>query len=246
VRDARGAWHYTGAKRESLLPIALNIQLLSQGFDYSATLLWAISGAMIGARKGYAILGVFVLALVSSTGGGLLRDGLLLQDGPPRLLRSPAYLEIVLVATGLILFFGGRIRRLKWFDRAISAVDALGAGLYAVVGMNLALAAGLPTIAVVVVGMVNAVGGGVLRDLLIGAEPDLFKPGKPYALTALAGCILFVTLIKLAHASEEVADLATVGLTALLRVAAGALKLESTPLKAFEEDWLPPRHGSDE
>ena len=52
------------------MPLNPNIVLLSQGFDYSATLLWAVSGAMIGARKGYAILGIFVLALVSSTGGG--------------------------------------------------------------------------------------------------------------------------------------------------------------------------------
>jgi uncharacterized membrane protein YeiH len=200
---------------------------------------------MIGARRGYALLGVFVLALVSSTGGGLLRDGLLLQDGPPRLLRTPNYLAIFVVATGLILFFGGHIRRIRWFPRVISTVDALGAGLYAVVGMNLALAAGLPALAVIVVGMVNAVGGGILRDILIGAEPDLFKPGKPYALTALAGCVLFITLVKLVHVPPGIADLVTVATSAALRFAARWLKFESTPLRAFEDDWGTRRQGDD-
>ena len=66
--------------------------LLPLFFDYSATFLWAISGALLAARRGYAIMGVITLALVSSTGGGLLRDGFFIQDGPPALVRTPNYL----------------------------------------------------------------------------------------------------------------------------------------------------------
>ncbi len=58
-------------------------------FDVVATLFWAISGAMLGARRGFDILGIFIVAMVSSVGGGLLRDGFFLQDGPPRFLQSP-------------------------------------------------------------------------------------------------------------------------------------------------------------
>jgi uncharacterized membrane protein YeiH len=57
--------------------------LLPPFFDYSATFLWAISGALLAARRGYAIMGVITLAIVSSTGGGLLRDGLFTRTGHP-------------------------------------------------------------------------------------------------------------------------------------------------------------------
>ena len=66
--------------------------LLPPYFDYSATFLWAISGVLLGARRGYAILGIGTVALVSSTGGGLLRDGIFLQ-AIPTLVRTPVYLE---------------------------------------------------------------------------------------------------------------------------------------------------------
>lgn len=66
--------------------------------DYGATFLWAISGALVAARRGYDIAGVFTIALVTATGGGLLRDGLFLQNGPPELVQSPAYLVLVVVA----------------------------------------------------------------------------------------------------------------------------------------------------
>jgi uncharacterized membrane protein YeiH len=214
-----------------------NILLLSRYFDYSATILWAIGGAMIAARKGYAILGIFVLALISSTGGGLLRDGLFLQDGPPMLLRTPLYLMLIIAATATVLVFGRYIRRLAWFDSVIWVVDALGAGLYAAVGMNLALAAGLPPIAVVMVGMVNAVGGGILRDLLIGEEPDLFKPGIPYALAALGGCILFVFLTQILHVIQLYADVGTIAMVLLARIGAVRFGVRTKPLQAFEEDW---------
>ena len=57
-----------------------------QYFDYGATFLWAISGAVLGARRGFDVVGVLTVALVSAAGGGLLRDGFFMQDGPPRLL----------------------------------------------------------------------------------------------------------------------------------------------------------------
>lgn len=224
------------------MEIEPNIVLLSRYFDFGATLLWAIGGAMIGARKGYAILGIFVVALVSSTGGGLLRDGLFLQDGPPMLLRTPVYLLIIVAATAIVLFFGRFIRQLTWFGSVIWVVDALGAGLYAVVGMNFAVAAELPAIAVIMVGMVNAVGGGVLRDLLIGAEPDLFKPGMPYALAALGGCLLFLFSTHVVGIKQLYADILTVAFVLIARIAAVKFGVRTKPLRAFEEDWNHDRH----
>ena len=86
-----------------------HVFLLPSFFDYGATFLWAVTGALMGARRGYDFIGIFILAMVSSTGGGLLRDGVFLQDGPPVLVRSPVYLVIVLGGAVLVLLFGGRV-----------------------------------------------------------------------------------------------------------------------------------------
>jgi uncharacterized membrane protein YeiH len=218
-------------------PHTPDLYMLSRYFDYGATVLWAISGAMLAARRGYAILGILTLALISSTGGGLLRDGLFLQNGPPQVLRTPVYLVLVAIGSALVLLFGGHLRRARWFESALASVDALGAGLYAIVGMNLALEAGLPVVAVAMVGTVNAVGGGLLRDVVIGVEPGLFKPGVPYALAAMGGCVLFLFLIRVAEFSQLDADLITIAAVLAARVAAVRFGLKTKALPAFEDDW---------
>ncbi|MFI0404076.1 MAG: trimeric intracellular cation channel family protein, partial [Cyanobium sp.] len=72
-------------------------------FDYSATFLWALSGALLAARKAYAIPGILTVSFVSSVGGGLLRDGLFLQNGPPMVVRTPGYLGLIGAAVVVIL-----------------------------------------------------------------------------------------------------------------------------------------------
>jgi uncharacterized membrane protein YeiH len=131
--------------------------------------LWAISGALLAARRGYAILGIFTVALVSAAGGGLLRDGIFLQTIPV-LVQTPIYLYLIVAAVTLVLFFGARLQLMKELTHIVGPIDALGLGAYAVVGMNRALAADLPLIGVAVVGVVNAVGGGILRDRARGLE----------------------------------------------------------------------------
>ena len=74
----------------------------------------------------------------------------------------------------------------------VAIVDALGLGLYAVYGAQKAMLAGLPLLAAMLVGTVNAVGGGLMRDVLVREEPFLFRPGGFYALAAVAGATTFV------------------------------------------------------
>jgi uncharacterized membrane protein YeiH len=165
--------------------------------DYTATLLWAVSGALVGARRGYDLSGITAVALVSSTGGGLLRDGLFLQQGPPALVQSPTYLLLILIAALGVGQFGHRVVRYRSFESMISLLDGVGIGAYAIVGLQLARSDGFDLSAAILVGIVNAVGGGVLRDLLVHREPDIFRPGIPTALAALFGCLVFLTLRRL-------------------------------------------------
>ncbi len=211
--------------------------LLPPAFDYSATFLWAITGALLGAKRGYAILGIITIALVSSTGGGLLRDGLFLRDGPPVLLRTPVYLLIIAAAVLLVVFFGRWLNQAPYGAHLVGVVDAIGLGAYAVVGMNRALAAQISLPGVVLVGMVNAVGGGILRDILIGEEPHMFQPGTLEESSALIGCLLFIAVTQTLSVGQFMASWLTIGVTFSIRTAAIRFGIQSRPLKAFSDYW---------
>lgn len=221
----------------ALTPLPMAAFSLPPYFDYGATFLWALSGALLGARKGYAIPGILTVAFVSSVGGGVLRDGLFLQNGPPVVLRSSGYLLLIALATVLILIAGARIQRLRQLPHFLSLVDAIGLGAYAVVGMNLALAAKLSLPGVVLVGLVNAVGGGILRDVLLRREPSMFLPGTLEESLALLGCLLFVTLVKAQVTHQLLAAWITIGVIAVMRLLAIRYGIRSHPLQGFRPYW---------
>ena len=210
--------------------------LLPLFFDYSATFLWAISGALLAARRGYAIMGVITLALVSSTGGGLLRDGFFIQDGPPALVRTPNYLWLVAVAVILCVVLGRWIEGRPRLPQAIVLIDAIGLGTYSVVGMDRALAAGISLPGVVVVGMVNAVGGGILRDVLVNEEPEMFKPGTLEQALALFGCLLFLSLTQALPFSQFAAAWITILTVFAIRLVSIRYNIQSPPMPGFGAD----------
>ena len=209
--------------------------LLPPFFDYAATFLWAVSGALMGARRGYDFVGIFILSMVSATGGGLLRDGLFLQDGPPVLVRSNVYLGIVAAGTILVMSFGKRVEKFKGFEALVSLVDALGLGAYAVVGTNRAMILGLSLPGSVLVGMVNAVGGAILRSVLVAREPHLFKPGALEAAAALIGCGIFVLLVETSWLDETRAAWVTIAAVFVIRVLSVRYRLQTRALSDFAE-----------
>ncbi|HZP99825.1 MAG TPA: TRIC cation channel family protein [Reyranella sp.] len=209
-------------------------------YDLGATFLWAISGAMLAARRGYDIMGVFIIAMVSSTGGGLIRDGLFLPgSAAPKLIQTPDYLMIVTVVTAMIWLFGRALRRLAWLPPALTLADALGIGAYGVVGMHLAVAAGIPMIGAILIGVVNAVGGGALRDLLMNQKLELLQPSVLMGLASLIGCLLFAVLLEFGAPGAWAGAAAAVTAFAV-RLLAVRFNLRSRPLAAFEEDWRQP------
>ncbi len=164
---------------------------LPSWFDYGATFLFAMAGTLLALRKGYDIVGVFTVAFAGSVGGGLIRDGLFLQQGPPGITTNGNYLILIVLGALVGVLFQRRVPRLQLL---IEMVDALCLGAYAVVGCDKAILAGLAIPAVVLVGVINAVGGGILRDILIREEPLIFRPGQFYVAVAVVGCLTFVLL----------------------------------------------------
>lgn len=160
-------------------------------FDLFAVFMFASSGALSAIRKKYDFIGVLVLAFVSGLGGGLIRDAIFIQAGPPKAATDSSYLLVVLAAFILSMIFHGKFNRLK---RTTLVVDALGLGAYGVVGCQAALQAGLVPLAAILVGVFNATGAGLIRDVLIREEPIIFKPGQFYAGAAILGCCIFVGL----------------------------------------------------
>jgi uncharacterized membrane protein YeiH len=164
---------------------------LPLAFDLTATFVSALAGALVAVRRRYDFVGVFALAFATGVGGALIRDGVFLQSGPPAAVRDSRYVLAVLAATLLgvgVNQLGPRVQRVYLL------LDAIGLGVYAVVGADRSLAAGLGHLGAVLVGVTNAVGGGVIRDVLTREEPLLFKPGQFYAMAALAAAGLHVGL----------------------------------------------------
>ncbi|CAA7617932.1 conserved membrane hypothetical protein [Candidatus Terasakiella magnetica] len=185
--------------------------VLPLAFDLAATFFFAVTGGLTAMRKGYDFVGVFFLALVTGLGGGLLRDGLFLQQMPT--VMEPHYLFAVLAAMGISLLFGETLNR---FTVVFMLVDSLGLGLYAMVGTQKALNAGLSWVPAVLIGVINAVGGGVIRDLMTRDDPLVFRPGEFYAAAALCGSTLFAALVVGFQVPAQPAALA--GITAILLV----------------------------
>jgi uncharacterized membrane protein YeiH len=206
------AWY-----REPVVDPPFQLPLL---VDLGAVVLLAATGAIEGMRKRYDLFGVAVMALVTGLGGGLLRDGIFLQTGPPAALQDGRYLAAVLAGATLGVVFARGFHRLRL---VVAIVDALGLGLYAVYGAQKALLAGLPLLAATLVGTVNAVGGGLMRDVLVREEPLLFRPGGFYALASMAGALTFVLLDGLAGRTSHVAAMAGVVVTLVLRF--GSIRL---------------------
>jgi uncharacterized membrane protein YeiH len=200
-------------------------------FDLGATFAFALTGALAGIKRGYDIVGVFFLALVSSIGGGLIRDGVFLpgQNATP-LLTDPRYIEVIVVATVAGALFGGHVKR---FHRLIAVIDALGLGAYAAFGTQKALHVGLAVPAAILIGVINASGGGLLRDIITREEPLVFKPGQFYVLTALAGAVTFVFCSVTLDLEATPAAIAAVAVTFVFRVLTIVFNWRTAPVSAL-------------
>ncbi len=208
------------------LPFQLPIHL-----DLAASFFCAGSGALAALRKRYDLVGILVLSYVTGLGGALLRDGLFLQVFPSPVLQDWRYLATVLAGAAAAAFFARQLHRLRV---PFLVADALALGLYAVVGAQKALALGLPALTAGLVGLVNAVGGGILRDVLVREEPLVFRPGEFYALAAMAGCAVFVLLSAAARVAPVAAAVAGVTVACAARLLSVALGWRTGALQENE------------
>ena len=151
--------------------------------NLAGTFVFGISGGLAAVRARLDLLGVVVLATVVALAGGITRD--LLIGTPPATVRDWRYLAAAGLA-GLVCFFAGSV--LERFERSVMVFDAIGLSLFAVTG---ALQFGLGPAQAVLLGTVTGVGGGMLRDLLLGEIPTVLREGL-YAVPAMLGAAVLV------------------------------------------------------
>ncbi len=152
----------------------------------------ALAGATFAARRGFDIVGVLGLSIAAGTGGLLLRD-VLLQQGIPVVLTDPRYLITAAVVAVIGFFFAGLIAQI---GPAMVVLDGLSLGFLSTVGAGATLNFGLPWQSAIFIGTITALGGLLLRDVMAGTPPEVFRPGVFYGITALVSTSVFVLLVS--------------------------------------------------
>lgn len=192
------------------------------------TVAFAVAGAMVAIDKRVDLFGVLFLGMLTALGGGCLRD-VLLGRFPPAMFSNYVYVTVSIV-TALIVFIAARLlaERYRLNEAAIDQInnvfDALGLGVFAVVGVEVSISAGYGSngFLAVFMGMTTAIGGGVLRDLLLREIPFVLKK-RIYAIAAICGALAYYIGWRLSL-PETVSVLAGVGVTFVLRLLATAFK----------------------
>ena len=156
--------------------------------DAVGTVAFAISGASLGVRRHMDLFGVLVLATVTATAGGVMRD-VLVGEIPPLAIADWKPVTVAVVA-GLLTFYFKPIVRA--FRSPVLVFDAAGLAVFAVVGTQKALERDIPFGSAVLLGIVSAIGGGLVRDLMTAQVPTVLR-AEIYAVVALAASLIIAT-----------------------------------------------------
>ncbi|MCM1151688.1 MAG: trimeric intracellular cation channel family protein [Alistipes sp.] len=188
------------------------------------TLAFAISGIRLASAKHFDWFGAYVVGFTTAIGGGTLRD-LMLSCTPFWMLDS-TYLVVTAAALLIVLFSGAYLIKL---NNTFFIFDAIGLGLFTVVGIEKTLDAGFPLWVGIIMGTITGAAGGVLRDILINEEPLIFRK-EIYALACVFGGVVFWICQSAgldAYASEIVTAISVIA----VRVVAVRFRLELPALK---------------
>lgn len=181
--------------------------------DLIGTFAFAMSGIRLASGKHMDWFGAYIVGLATAIGGGTTRDVLL--DITPFWMLTPMYLITTGVALLLALLFKGRI--LQW-GNTLFLFDAIGLGLFTVVGISKSLDAGLPFWVCIIMGTITGVVGGIIRDVLINEVPLIFRKDI-YALACVAGGVVYFICLQFPF-SAPLSEATTAVTVILIRIIA--------------------------
>lgn len=182
--------------------------------DHVGTFAFAISGIRLAAEKKFDWFGAYVVGLVTAIGGGTTRDVLL--DVTPFWMSNSSYLIVTAVALLSFIFLKNLIFKL---NKALFIFDAIGLGLFMVVGIEKTLAAGYPFWVAIIMGTITGSVGGLIRDVLINEVPLILRRDV-YAVACIIGGVVFALCYKwgVSRAFIDIIAASTVILTRLIAV----------------------------
>ncbi|MFI7022383.1 trimeric intracellular cation channel family protein [Micromonospora sp. NPDC049900] len=160
--------------------------------DLAGVAVFAASGASAAVAKRLDLFGVVFVGFVAALGGGIFRD-LVINEAPPLAFGDWRYATTAALTAGAIFWLHPQFARLR---TTVLVLDAAGLGLFTVVGTLKALEAQVPAVGACLIGMLTAIGGGLVRDLLTGEIPVVLRR-EIYALAALVGAIVVAVLFAL-------------------------------------------------
>jgi uncharacterized membrane protein YeiH len=178
---------------EVVMPLDGDVTLIDvpTWLDLLTIVVAALGGALFAARRGVTVTGVLLIAVAAGLGGGMIRD-VLLDVGPPLAISDRAYLPAAAIAAVCGMLLARWSTHLAW---PMLLLDSLAIGLFAVVGVERTLAAGYPPASAVLIGVIAAIAGGIIRDLLAGDAPAIMQEGPWDASAALVGSVIMVVLV---------------------------------------------------
>ncbi|MEO6353887.1 MAG: trimeric intracellular cation channel family protein [Oxalobacteraceae bacterium] len=178
---------------------------------------FASSGFIEARRKEMDLIGVFTVAFITAFGGGTLRD-ILLDRRPLFWVQHQEYTLLIFVLALVVLPLSHYLRS-STAERAIIFADALGLGLFSAVGASVAQEAQMPIFVCVMMGVITAIFGGVLRDVICNEIPMVFRRGQLYATCAFVGSWVYL-ILDLAGAYQAIALIASILVTSVMRLLA--------------------------
>lgn len=182
--------------------------------NYIGIAVLATSGSVVGVRKGFDLFGIATLAVLTGVGGVVLRD-MLLDLAPPSALQHWQDITVCLVASALTTVFARLVIQL---EQLVLVLDAVGMGFFATSGAAISADHGASWFAAAVLGVISAIAGSVMRDVVAREVPLVLGPDDMYAAPAMLGSVLYVVLDHLG--SQWLAVVVGSGLAAALRLAA--------------------------
>ena len=158
--------------------------------NYAGIAVFAASGAVVGVRKGFDLFGIATLGVLTGVGGGVLRD-VLLDILPPQSVEHWPNITVALIAVAIATPFAHVVIQMK---RAVLVLDAIGMGFFAASGAAIAVDEGASWFAAALVGLLTAIAGGILRDVLAREIPLVMGPDDLYAIPAMLGAATYVSI----------------------------------------------------
>ncbi len=157
--------------------------------DLLGTFSFAVSGAFAAMEKKLDAFGVIILAFIPAIGGGSIRD-MLIGDLPVAWLSNNLTIGVILLAAVAVLLFASRLKKM---ERILTVFDALGLGVFTIVGIEKGIMWGYPPGICISLGVMTGCFGGVIRDVVLNNVPYLFRR-EIYASAAIVGGVLFFML----------------------------------------------------